>query len=153
MGDPAYDQKKYSVGIPMSRTKVITEEEAAASSEGVMKLSDGRLVQCMPSEYVLSLVAHPFISMFPASFIFAQSSDCEERGVSVMIQYSALSLRDRVHCTCPGLRDSVVCIIVCHLNPLLIPFFMCISCETTDRERVYLLSSCVYVLDASNIVL
>ena len=63
IGDAAYDQKKFSVGIPVSRTKVISEEDAAASSEGVMRLPDGRLVQCMPSEYVLSLLAHPLVSL------------------------------------------------------------------------------------------
>ena len=56
LGDAAYDQKKFSVGIPVSRTKVITEEEAANSTEGVMRLPDGRLVQCMPSVYVQRIV-------------------------------------------------------------------------------------------------
>ena len=90
--DPAYDPKKAPVGIPMSRTKIITEEEAAASSEGVMKLQDGRYVQCMPSEYVQSLVVHPLISSVSFSVCCAQKSFCES-SVSVMIQYSTLSRR------------------------------------------------------------
>eukprot|EP00960_Hanusia_phi_P058687 763953-Hanusia_phi.AAC.2 len=52
IGDPAYDQKKTAVGIPISRTRVITEAEAANATEGVMRLPDGRLVQCMPNEFV-----------------------------------------------------------------------------------------------------
>lgn len=79
--DPAYDPKKAPVGIPMSRTKVITEEEAAASSEGVMKLQDGRYVQCMPSEYVQSLVVHFLISSVSVSVCCAQKSFCEEQCV------------------------------------------------------------------------
>ena len=55
IGDPAYDQKKTAVGIPISRTRVITEAEAANATEGVMRLPDGRLVQCMPNEYVTKL--------------------------------------------------------------------------------------------------
>eukprot|EP00961_Rhodomonas_salina_P062465 838354-Rhodomonas_salina.3 len=54
LNDPAFDQKKFSVGIPISRTRVITEGDAAALGDGVMRLPDGRLVQCMPSEYVSS---------------------------------------------------------------------------------------------------
>ena len=52
LGDPAYDQKKYSVGIPTSQTRVISEAEAALLGDGVMRLPDGRLVLCEPSEYV-----------------------------------------------------------------------------------------------------
>jgi len=91
IGDVAFDQKKFSVGIPVSRTKIISEEDAAASSEGVRRLPDGRLVQCMPSEYVQSLVAVPLIAcllVFPLrSRLILRSS------MSVMIQYSALFLR------------------------------------------------------------
>jgi len=59
LGDPAYDQKKFSVGIPVSRTRIISEEDAALSTEGVMRLPDGRYVQCMPSEYVRRIDSPP----------------------------------------------------------------------------------------------
>ncbi|KAJ1475994.1 DWNN domain-containing protein [Baffinella frigidus] len=52
LGDTQFDQKKYSVGIPTSQTRVISEAEAATMGEGVMRLPDGRLVLCEPSVYV-----------------------------------------------------------------------------------------------------
>ena len=94
--DPAYDPKKAPVGIPMSRTRVITEEQAAASTEGVMQLQDGRFVQCMPSEYVQSLVVRPLIS-FVISFVSislccVQNSFCEEQCVcGDSIQHAVLT--------------------------------------------------------------
>jgi len=51
LGDASFDQKKYSVGIPTSQTRVISEAEAATLGEGVMRLPDGRLVLCEPSVY------------------------------------------------------------------------------------------------------
>ncbi len=85
------------MGIPMSRTRVITEEQAAASTEGVMQLQDGRFVQCMPSEYVQSLVVRPLIS-FVISFVVsislccAQNSFCEKQCVcGDSIQHAVLT--------------------------------------------------------------
>ena len=96
------------MGIPVSRTKIISEEDAALSSEGVMRLPDGRYVQCMPSEYVLRF-ARPLSSLLmsatsarPCDFLIsATCARCRRVvvvlsqariswSVSVIIQYSAL---------------------------------------------------------------
>ena len=53
MGDPAFDERKFAVGVPICRTRVLDDQSAAAAGPDVMRLPDGRLVQCVPAEYVL----------------------------------------------------------------------------------------------------
>eukprot|EP00281_Chroomonas_sp_CCMP1168_P027467 CAMPEP_0206238848 /NCGR_PEP_ID=MMETSP0047_2-20121206/15045_1 /ASSEMBLY_ACC=CAM_ASM_000192 /TAXON_ID=195065 /ORGANISM="Chroomonas mesostigmatica_cf, Strain CCMP1168" /LENGTH=391 /DNA_ID=CAMNT_0053663433 /DNA_START=40 /DNA_END=1212 /DNA_ORIENTATION=- len=49
-GDPAYDTKKYSVGIPISRTRVLRDQSGQTSGDGIMRLPDGRLVLTVPAD-------------------------------------------------------------------------------------------------------
>jgi protein MPE1 len=56
-GDPAYDQKKFAVGIPTSRARVLKDQTGQTAGDGVMRLTDGRLVLTAPAEYAPK--AHP----------------------------------------------------------------------------------------------
>ena len=63
MGDPAFDERKFAVGVPVCRTRVLSDQSGAtASGLDIMRLPDGRLVQCMPAEYVLLTFEHAKIS-------------------------------------------------------------------------------------------
>lgn len=53
MGDPAFDERKFAVGVPICRTRVLADQSGAGAGLDVMRLPDGRLVQCVPAEYVL----------------------------------------------------------------------------------------------------
>ena len=53
MGDPAFDERKFAVGVPICRTRVLADQSDAGAGLDVMRLPDGRLVQCVPAEYVL----------------------------------------------------------------------------------------------------
>ncbi len=53
MGDPAFDERKFAVGVPICRTRVLADQSGVGAGLDVMRLPDGRLVQCVPAEYVL----------------------------------------------------------------------------------------------------
>jgi hypothetical protein len=53
MGDPAFDERKFAVGVPICRTRVLADQSGLGAGLDVMRLPDGRLVQCVPAEYVL----------------------------------------------------------------------------------------------------
>jgi hypothetical protein len=54
MGDPAFDERKFAVGVPICRTRVLADQSGVGAGLDVMRLPDGRLVQCVPAEYVYS---------------------------------------------------------------------------------------------------
>jgi protein MPE1 len=49
-GDPAYDPKKITTGIPNSRTRLLEDQSGSTGGDGVMRLLDGRLVLTVPDE-------------------------------------------------------------------------------------------------------
>eukprot|EP00291_Cryptomonas_curvata_P004989 CAMPEP_0172206070 /NCGR_PEP_ID=MMETSP1050-20130122/32999_1 /TAXON_ID=233186 /ORGANISM="Cryptomonas curvata, Strain CCAP979/52" /LENGTH=470 /DNA_ID=CAMNT_0012885083 /DNA_START=21 /DNA_END=1430 /DNA_ORIENTATION=- len=50
MGDPAFDERKFAVGVPICRTRVLADQSGVGAGLDVMRLPDGRLVQCVPAE-------------------------------------------------------------------------------------------------------
>ena len=97
IGDPAYEKPKPMTGIPVSRTKIISEQEARTSLEGVSQLSDGRYVQCLPSEYVQSLVALSLNSFLPSA-IFVQS--CITSVIFVQFSITSITSDSEEQCVC-----------------------------------------------------
>ena len=97
IGDPAYEKPKPMTGIPVSRTKIISEQEARTSLEGVSQLSDGRYVQCLPSEYVQSLVALSLNSLL-SSAIFVQS--CITSVIFVQFSITSIISDSEEQCVC-----------------------------------------------------
>jgi hypothetical protein len=49
-GDPSFDIKKISLGIPISRTRLLKDQSGLTGGDGVMRLLDGRLVLTVPAE-------------------------------------------------------------------------------------------------------
>ncbi len=102
MGDPAFDERKFAVGVPICRTRVLADQSGAGAGLDVMRLPDGRLVQCVPAEYVLLALTISNYAAYKSTTLVCPRADRSAR-ISLVFHGSA-SVRFLVNEGCNASR-------------------------------------------------